>query len=530
VTKKAILIAPLAALAMAGCIDVGEDGANGADGVNGVNDANGLNSLVAFATLPPGNQDCAGGGRIVTSGLDTNGNGTLDASEVTSREFLECLTAPQLRALHASPDAPPVNIRVNGAQALAGVDYAAGSGFLPVPQRTRVQVEAIIPGGNAIVIDESLDLEFSTEYTVIAAGTVAAPVAALVVSNPDGQAIAPGSLRLQVVHAAPAAPDVDVYVTAPDASIASGTPVNGSPLGFRENTGRVQVAAGSYRIRVTAAGDASAVVYDSGTVALAAGADLMVVAVENTHPDGPPIQLVALDGTGAATIRDAGTPGSVVAVHASPDAPAVDILADITGTATIESLGLARTLAFPQACRIPAVPAGAYALSVTAAGNPQIVALQFPLTVEPSAELAAIVTGYLGSTPAIQPLALAGNLRSITTESKLRITHASPGTPAVDVYLLADDTVLTSSSVIPSFAAVGFGANTGVISVAPGVYDVYVTPAGNKNVVAIAVDDFAVSGGDVLDIIARDAATNGSEGTLPRLVVVDHASVASCPN
>ena len=31
------------------------------------------------------------------------------------------LSAPRLRALHASPDAPPVNVIVNGVQALANV-------------------------------------------------------------------------------------------------------------------------------------------------------------------------------------------------------------------------------------------------------------------------------------------------------------------------------------------------------------------------------------------------------------------------
>src|SRR5689334_4103086 len=192
---KGIWAAPLAALLLVACGDDGKDGANGTNGTNGTN---GLNSLAVTRTLAKGDTTCAGGGKVLEIGLDTNRNSTLDSAEVTSREYLECLTAPRLRALHASPDAPPVNIRVNGAQALANVDYGQGSGFLPAAESTRVEVEAIIPGGNAVVIDRRLALDFSMDYTVLAVGDVADPIDALVVSNPSNRAIAAGNLRAQV--------------------------------------------------------------------------------------------------------------------------------------------------------------------------------------------------------------------------------------------------------------------------------------------------------------------------------------------
>jgi hypothetical protein len=512
---RLLWFAPLAAL-MLGCADDGSGGAAG------------FNSLVAIREVPKGDATCAGGGSIAESGLDNNRNGALEAGEVTSDEYLQCLTAPRLRALHASPDAPPVNIKVNGADALSEVAYTEGSGFLPVPERTHVQVEAIIPGGNAIVIDEALPLQFGTDYTVIAAGDVADPVSALIVSNPTAEPITPGSLRAQVVHAAPGAPAVDVYVTAPEADLSASASVNDAPLAFGEFTGRIEAPADTYQIRVTAAGDAGAVVYDSGALELAAGDDLLIAAVVNTRPGATPIQLVALDGEGASTLLDANTPASVIAVHASPDAPAVDVLADDKATPAVENLALARNVSFTEACRIAEGPApGDYGVSVTAAGDPSTVALQFDLAPEKADELTAIVTGYLSSTPAIRPIALATDTRSVITEAKVRVTHASPGTGAVDLYLLANDADLNDAS--PSVAAAPFGADTGVLSIAPGTYDVYVTPAGNKGVVAIEVQNLALSGGAVLDVIARDAATDGSEGPLPQLIVVDYANLADCP-
>ena len=259
--KRTLLAAPILASAvfLAGC--EGDDGKNGLDGLSGTD---GLNSLVATRALPLGDASCPGGGLVFESGLDTNRNNVLDAAEVTATEFLDCATAPRLRALHASPDAPAVNVLVNGAAALTNVDYTDGSGFVPVTERTRVQVEAIIPSGNAIVIDETLDLDFSTDYTVIAVGDVAAPIAPLVIANPTGEPIAQGSFRAQVVHAAPDAPAVDVFVTAPGADLATSTPINAAPLAYQQSTDRIQAPAGDYQVRVTLGGNPATVVFDSG--------------------------------------------------------------------------------------------------------------------------------------------------------------------------------------------------------------------------------------------------------------------------
>lgn len=501
----------------------------GDDGKNGVDGSDGLNSVVATRELPMGDATCPGGGLVFESGLDLNRNGVLDPDEVDSQTFLECATPPRVRALHASPDAPAVNILVDGAPALSDVDYTEGSGFLALDEQAyRVQVEAIIPGGNAVVIDETYDLEYGVDYNIVALGNVATPVSALVIANPT-MPVQSGNITAQVLHAAPNAPDVDVYITAPGGDLTMSSPVNADDLSFREYTGQLEVPAGAYQVRVTLAGDPATVVYDSGSLDLVAGTDLLVAAVENTGPGAAPIQLVALDGTGSFEILDQMTPAAVVAVHASPDAPSVDILADDLSTAADDAILLAGDIAFSQSCEIASVPApGDYTISVTAAGDPATVALQFPLTVAAADELTAIVTGFLTSTPALQPLALVNDSRSVVTESKLRITHGSPSTPAVDLYLLADGTDINDPNVTPSFAAVPFTASTGLLSVAPGTYDVYVTPAGDKGVIAIEVQDLALTGGDVLDVIARDPATDGSEGALPQLVIVDQTAPAAC--
>ena len=69
---------------------------------------------------------------------------------------------------------------------------------------------------------------------------------------------------------------------------------------------------------------------------------------------------------------------------------------------------------------------------------------------------------------------------------------------------------------------------TGILSIAPAPHDVCVTPAGDKSIVAIEVRDLVLVGGEVLDVIARDPQTHGSEGALPQLIVIDQTNAAAC--
>lgn len=530
--KRQVYVASVlsAAVFLAAC--EGDDGINGIDGVDG---ADGFNSLIAFRDIPKGDAVCLGGGTAVDSGLDTNRNDVLDPSEVTATEIVDCAATPEIRALHASPDAPAVNILVNGATALTGVDYAQGSGFVPVVEENNVQVEAILPGDTtAIVIDEDVNLDYNTESTIIAVDTVAdnaipGPIRALRIDNPSDSRITQGYFRAQVVHAAPSAPAVDVYVTALDADLAASSPVTGAvePFTFEKFTEQLEVPAGDYQVRITLADDPDTVVYDSGEQPFAAGADLMVVAVDNTGPGSAPVQLVVLDGTSAGTLYDVDTPASAVAVHLSPDAPAVDILADVNSTPNDEALPLVRNVPYNAFCDLNSVPApGDYTVSVVANADNSIVATTFPLDVMQGDEVTAVVTGFLTSgDPTITTLALPGNTRSVTTEAKLRITHASPSTPAVDLYLVPAGTDI--ATVDPAFEDVVFGQDTTQLSIAPDVYDAYVTLADSKTP-AISLPGLDFQGGEVLDVLARDPIAADGE-TLPQPVVIDYSAVAVCP-
>ncbi|MDN4500831.1 alkaline phosphatase [Alteromonadaceae bacterium BrNp21-10] len=66
----------------------GPAGAAGTDGSNGTDGAGGLNSLIKQTALAVGNEHCRNSGLQLDSGLDTNVNGELDATEVTQTEYV----------------------------------------------------------------------------------------------------------------------------------------------------------------------------------------------------------------------------------------------------------------------------------------------------------------------------------------------------------------------------------------------------------------------------------------------------------
>jgi hypothetical protein len=410
----------------------------------------------------------------------------------------QTIETAQLSVIHASADAPAVDVDLNGFAFARGLDFKQAVPNQAVTAGSaELVVRGILPGTArpTVIGPTRVTLEAGRRYAVLAVNRVTA-IEPLVVAR-DASEVPAASTRLQVVHAAPAAPRVAVYVTAPNASLAASAPAG--TVSFKETIGPTVVPAGTYQIRVTPAGVPGTVVFDSGPVNLQAGADLLVSAVANTTTGASPITLFATSVAGGTIeLLDRAAPARVRVIHASPDAPAVDVVVNDNFAQP-----LVRALAFPRATPFVEVPGATYNVKVTPAGNPGVIAINANPTFLAGAEYSVYAVGRLA---AIEPLVLRDDRRRVATQGKLRVLHASPSAGPVDLYVVARGASIAQAT--PAFTSVPFKADTGYVSLAAGQYDVVVTPAGSKTA-AIGPAPITVAANGVYTIAARDAAGGG---------------------
>ena len=408
--------------------------------------------------------------------------------------------------VHAVPDAPDVDILIGPEAVASGLEYRQATTLNLTPTMTTVSVAANTPGGPATVIGPvDIDFDAQTDYVIVASGEVDAagePIAPIVVANADTD-VAAGNARVEVVHAAPNAPPVDIYVTAPGDPLAAAAPLAGGSTPFGANSGQIEVPAGDYQIRVTLPGGTTPV-FDSGTVALPEGADLVVVAMDNTGPGEAPIVLVTATAGEAGSsfeILDIDTPAQVRVVHAVPDAPPVDVYVNDSTAANapaISSLDYAG--AAPGTDAYVDLTAGENNVLVTAAGNTGVVAIPATdLDLDAGVQYTVYATGTLAD--GISPFVTVDDDRAVATETRVRILHLSPSAGPVDIYVTAP--MADIADLDPAFAGVEFLQETGYVELAGGSYDVTVTVADTKTA-AIGPVTVTLSDGGVYTAAARD--------------------------
>jgi hypothetical protein len=410
-----------------------------------------------------------------------------------------------LKVVHAAVDAPAVNATSGDVFNANNIAFGKASPAVKVPATgIGLAVSAILPDNTTTaVLTPSLTFAPGQTYTAYAVGRVADnSLGALLVNAPDNTPSA-GNALLQVVHAAAGAPTVDVHLTAPTATLSSSTVT--ATLPFRQFTGAVSVPAGDYRIRVTPAGAPATVVFDSGTVAIAAGANLQVAAINNRFAGPSPVSLLTVDPNGATSdIRDVNSTTAVRVVHAVADAPAVDVLLNNSRAIT--------NLKYPEFTGYAQIRPGAYNVKVAANANNAVVVINADLNLAAGNFATILATGSLAAN-SIRPWVLADTPRRVATAAQVRIAHASTVAGRVDIYVTATRDISTST---PAFRDVPFMAETGYVNLKPGSYVVTVTPTGSKTA-AIGPVQLQLAGNKIYTAVARD----GIAGAAPGLILLD---------
>jgi hypothetical protein len=149
----------------------------------------------------------------------------------------------RVMAVHASPDAPGVDLLVDNAVAGTNLTYPNNTGYLAVKPGTR-NLKINVTGTTTTVINANLKLSPGASYSVFATGAVA-NIAPLVLTD-DLTKPAAGKAHVRFVHLSPDAPAVDVAVQ-------GGGVVFGNKA-FKEYTPFTPLGAGTYDLEVRLAG------------------------------------------------------------------------------------------------------------------------------------------------------------------------------------------------------------------------------------------------------------------------------------
>lgn len=454
-------------------------------------------------------------GSIALAGCFDGSSSSSDPAPITT----------QVRVIHGVSDAPPVNVGIDGDVAIAGADFKEAGVLNPAVGSYSVTVDGLLPGNATTTVIGPADLTFEEgiQYDIIASGSVGSDTVEPIVLADDGERTDPASVRLRVVHLSPYAEQaaggpVDVYLTL--ASDGDALPADPNfTFSFGEDVGPLEVGAETYRIRVTPE-NSDVVVYDSGAVPLASGADLLIGAVDNTGAnrtdmDASPVSLIVANGADVTELYNAGQQAGVRAVHNSADAPDVDVLVD-------NSVAFAN-LAFPGVApgasldAYAEVPGGTRNVRVTPAGANSNVLIEADLDL-------AIGQGYtvvaLNQASELEALVLEDSVRGIATQATVRVVHGSTLAGPVDVYLLPEGETNVNVAT-PVLSGVPFKANSGYLAVTPGTYNLVVTDSGGN--VAIGPVSVSLEAGNIYSAIARDtAALDGAD-----LILLDDFVVAN---
>lgn len=388
-----------------------------------------------------------------------------------------------VRVLHASADAPAVDVLINGQAALSNVSFQQGSGYIGLPEGS-TEVEIRVSGTDTIAFSTDLNLLDEGYYSVIAINDVANLDLKVI---DDTATFTDGDADVRVVHAATAAADVDIFVTAPDAVL--GTPTLNA-VQFEADAVLEGVAAGDYQVQIAV--DASdELVYDSGS--LAVSSDIAAVAVNSTKGKSP-VSLLIWTASGVIPVLDNSTELRIV--HAVDDID-VDVFAGgelLIDTFTYKSVEGYLTLK-------PGTLSVAIAASGSGIGN-ALANLSGDLTLERGESYTVIAAGDDGAVTDASLIVLTDRREASESENAdVRLVHGSSASAAdpVDIYVYANGTTQPSEA---TAADVELGQDTGYLTLAPNDYTIDIA-ANNTTTPAISgLTDVTFEAGQVKTAIA----------------------------
>jgi len=159
----------------------------------------------------------------------------------------------RVMAIHASPNAPGVDLYVDGSKVDSNLTFPNNTPYLSVNSGTRA-IAVKVAGTSTTVLSANLPIAGNTYYSVFAIDSVADLHALVLIDTLTAPAA--GKAHLRFIHLSPNAPAVDITDTTGAVIIANKS--------FMDYTSFIPLDAGTYNLQVRIAGTSTIVLRLSG--------------------------------------------------------------------------------------------------------------------------------------------------------------------------------------------------------------------------------------------------------------------------
>lgn len=215
-----------------------------------------------------------------------------------------------VRVLHASPDAPAVDVYVDGAKVgapLAGLEFGDISPYVALPAGAHdFKVCAAADASICPIVANGVAVSAGVKYTIAATNNLASIEAQIITDAPAPTA---GKTQVRVVHFSADTPAVDVLTQDGSATIVNA-------LAYPNPTGYLTLDPGAYDLKVCADADNTVCPLDPGSLDLKAGTSYSVFAIGSLTADPSTLTaVVAVDALYApptSTVDPAEAPASTL--------------------------------------------------------------------------------------------------------------------------------------------------------------------------------------------------------------------------
>jgi len=370
----------------------------------------------------------------------------------------------QLTIVNAIPASPELVITTNNRRS-GNIVFGGVVGPTNVLPQIPLDIRAAFfnDGVDQTVLEEAFTLDIDFSQTVILTGTIASATAVSIIEPPFTYPDGSSDTRIRFMNATTNVASATLALTNPNGIDATVAMTNGQPTGFTNTTAG---AGNQIEIRDTSS---NAVLWRSGEFTLSARNDKFYMLVDYFGPGDETVRMISIaDSSQASPFQNEELVAGVRFVNQTPDRGQLDFLVDGNLAASLNFGQFSDFIEFPPAIStITVTPAGDPSTELNSVDRTLFFGQFGTLHAATSVDGTTVGTSFYLETR-----------RRIDSQALLNVTKLAPATGNVDLYFQDPGEALSGFADVTSL--VDF--TSGPLFIPPGDYDLFVTEAGNTNI------------------------------------------------